>query len=297
VRPSGGKLLQIEARDPRAASAIAANWIDHFTARASVATADLLQPWPAIWVRGEAEPFQYGLRPRGIRVKALYREDQIFSDSGNSSVDAAIELLAHLELSSPSAAIAGGWAAVEALLAEASDRSGAAESLAALVACSFPRAELTSLSYKAEPLCPDLRAKLQSCHENRDRSQIIAEAIASGHTLNLPHHTDQAARDRMASLLQSPSKTLKDIQTHVADSFHRLYRQRNLILHGGKTRSIALRGGLRTTAKLVGAGMDRIAHGWYVQGLRPLELAARARAAIHLVRDGEPSACVDLLNS
>ena len=99
----------------------------------------------------------------------------------------------------------------------------------------------------------------------------------------------------MLKLLQSPSKGLADVQTHVADAFQRLYRQRNLILHGGKTNGVALRGSLRTAGKLVSAGMDRITHAWYVKGVRPLELTARAKASIRLVPDGDSAACVDLL--
>jgi hypothetical protein len=294
VRASGALAMTIRAKDAHSAAHSAADRIDRIVARSSVTTTDPLQPWPAIWVRGERASLPFGPRARGVRVKALYREDQIFTDSG-SNVDAAIDLLAHLENSSPSAAIAGGWAAVEALLAEPNDRAGAAESLACLVACSFPRAEMTALSYTAERLCPDLRENLRACRENRERALIIAGAIASGHDLNLRRHSDRAALRRMSKMLQGPSKGLLDVQTHVADTFQRLYRQRNLILHGGKTNSIALRGSLRTAAKLVGAGMDRITHGWYVKGIRPIELAARAKAAIRLVPAGDPQACVDLL--
>ena len=245
-------------------------------------------------MRGEGTTFPYGPRPRGVRVKALYREDQLFNES-DSTVDAAVELLAHLESSSASAAIAGGWAAIEALLAEPNNRSGAADSLASIVACSFPRAELTVLSYVAERTCPDLQAELRACTENRDRAFVIARAIAGGHTLNLARHSDRAAHLRMEKLLNSPSKVLSDLQAHVADAFHRLYRQRNLILHGGKTNGVALAGSLRTASKLVGAGMDRIAHASYVRGIRPIELASRSKSAIILVPEGDPLACVNLL--
>ncbi|MGD1097064.1 MAG: integrase [Bryobacteraceae bacterium] len=292
VRVSGGFIMTIRAKDSRAAVQRAADRMDHILARSSVATARPLEAWPAIWVKGERSCFAFGPRARGVRVKALYREDQIFAES-DSNVDAAIDLLAHLENSSPSAAIAGGWAAMEALLAEPNDRAGAAESLASLVACSFPRAELTVLSYTAERLCPDL--PLKDCTENRDRALVLGKAIIAGHTLNLRKHTDQAALRRMTKVLQAPSHCLSDVQTYVADTFQRLYRQRNLILHGGKTNSVALRGSLRTAAKLVGAGMDRITHGWYVKGVRPLEVAARAKSALRLVPNADPQACVDLL--
>jgi hypothetical protein len=238
--------------------------------------------------------FPFGPRPRGVKVKALYREDQMFSES-DTAVDAAIELLAHLESSSASAAIAGGWAAIEALLAEPNNRSGAADSLASIVACSFPRAELTVLSYVAERTCQDLQDELRACKENRDRALVVARSIVSGHTLNLRRHGDQAALLRMQKLLQSPSKVLSDIQVHLADAFYRIYRQRNLVLHGGKTNSVALGGSLRTASKLVGAGMDRIAHAWYVRNIRPIELAARSKSAILLVPESDPLACVNLL--
>jgi len=264
VRPSGGLTLTIRARDANGAAQLAAERIDHFVARSSVATNDPLEPWPTIWVRGEVATFPFGPRSRGVKVKALYRENQLFSES-DSAVDAAIELLAHLESSSASAAIAGGWAAIEALLAEPNNRSGAADSLASIVACSFLRAELTALSYIAERTCPDLQAELRACTENRERALVVARSIISGHTLNLRRHSDRAALLRMQKLLQSPSKVLSDIQAHLADAFYRLYRQRNLVLHGGKTNSVALGGSLRTASKLVGAGMDRIAHAWWTR--------------------------------
>ena len=294
VRPSGGLILTIVARDARGAAQLAADRIDHFVARSSVATNVPLEPWPDIWVRGENATFPYGPRPRGVRVKALYREDQLFSES-DTTVDAAIELLAHLESSSASAAIAGGWAAIEALLAEPGNRSGAADSLASIVACSLPRAELTVLSYIAERNCRDLQDELRACNENRERAQVVARSIAEGHMLNLRRHSDIAAYLRIQKLLLSPSKVLSDIQSHLADALNRLYRQRNLVLHGGRTNSVALSGSLRTASKLVGAGMDRIAHAWYVRNMRPIELAARSKLAIQLVPDGDPLACVNLL--
>ena len=81
-------------------------------------------------------------------MRALYREGQIIpTPKQHAILDPAIEMLSHLERSSPSAAVAGGWGAIEALLSEPNDRGAAAERLASLVACSFPRAELTVLSY------------------------------------------------------------------------------------------------------------------------------------------------------
>ncbi|GAB3285782.1 hypothetical protein GCM10027456_81410 [Kineosporia babensis] len=60
------------------------------------------------------------------------------------------------------------------------------------------------------------------------------------------------------------------------DIFRRLYRQRNLIIHAGQLTSCALRGSLRTAAPLVGAGVDTAVRAATIDGVPPLELAARA---------------------
>jgi hypothetical protein len=88
---------------------------------------------------------------------------------------------------------------------------------------------------------------------------------------------------------------LHNIQGHATSALQRLYRQRNLVLHWGKTDAVALRAGLRTAAPLVGAGMDRIAHAWFVQKIRPLELAARARMALEVIGTRPGTNCLDLL--
>ena len=41
--------------------------------------------------------------------------------------------------------------------------------------------------------------------------------------------------------------------------------------------------------------MDRIAHGWYVERLRPIELAGRADVALETVLDRDVTACLSLL--
>lgn len=109
--------------------------------------------------------------------------------------------------------------------------------------------------------------------------------------------TDQAAVARLKKLLSNPGPELQTIRDAIGESMHRLYRQRNLILHGGRLDSVALTASLRTVAKLAGAGMDRITHGHYVQGLKPLELVAKANLALAMASRDDPLGCVDLLES
>ena len=167
--------------------------------------------------------------------------------------------------------------------------------MACLVACSFPRAELTALSYRVDGTTPELKERLNACKTNRDRASVVAETIQIGNTLNVPDDSDAAAVERMRNLLTDPNRVLHDIERHLVAVFRRLYRQRNLVLHGGKTDAVALRSSIRTAAPIVGAGMDRVAHAWFVENTPPLELAARARINFELVGSIKGPAVVDLL--
>jgi hypothetical protein len=183
---------------------------------------------------------------------------------------------------------------MEALLGSRgdTDKGFAGDRMAMIVACSFPRAELTPLSYSVEKLGGDLATRIGACKTNRDRAASLVEAINMNAELHLPSFSDQATLRRIEDLLLNPYKTLHDIRSHVTAAFRRLYRQRNLVLHWGRTDAVALRASLRTVAPLVGAGMDRIAHAWLVNKIQPLELAARARIKLE---ECEGTPCIDLL--
>jgi hypothetical protein len=99
----------------------------------------------------------------------------------------------------------------------------------------------------------------------------------------------------MKEVLEAPKETLAKIKDHAQDAFARLYRQRNLILHAGRTRAVALRSTLRGATPLVGAGLDRICHARFVDHLTPIALAGRARTALGTVQQGDPTQCTTLL--
>jgi hypothetical protein len=99
----------------------------------------------------------------------------------------------------------------------------------------------------------------------------------------------------MKDLLQNPQSRLKSIRDHMNDTFSRIYRQRNLVLHAGRTRAVALRATLRTAAPLVGAGLDRISHARFVKNMRPIQLAGRARTGLENLAKEAPMKCLDLL--
>ncbi len=296
IRQKGGMLIAQVARDPISAVEAVQETLDKLAARVTVRIRGTFKPTPVAWVAGETSPLKMGGRRRGVQIHALQREEQIYSDAKPSKVDAAIELLAPLASSSPSVAVAGGWAAIEALLSEPKDRGSAAERMASLVACSFPRAELTPLAYILEKAGGLLADQLKACRTNRDRSELVAAALLKGELVPFENDSDSAAVARLKCLLTAPHIAVADIEAHLVLAFRRLYRQRNLVLHGGYTDAVALRACLRTVAPLAGAGMDRIAHAWFVEGIEPLELAARARIRIARLGPTDGIKCIDLLS-
>ncbi|GAA2434791.1 hypothetical protein GCM10009856_51910 [Mycolicibacterium llatzerense] len=108
--------------------------------------------------------------------------------------------------------------------------------------------------------------------------------------------SDIAAVARMNSLLADPAKTLKQVSGYVEASRRRMYRCRNVIVHGGSTRGDVLDSTLRVVAPLVGATLDRLTHAHLVLGIEPLQLATRADVAISMASDQKlGSDVVDLL--
>ena len=175
------------------------------------------------------------------------------------------------------------------------DRLQAGYRMANLVAASFPRAELTSLAYKLQELGGPVAVSLSACNTNRDRAVGVLAAIRSGQVLPFTKAADLAAVERMRELAADPQRKLNDISVHLSTVFRGFYRNRNIVLHGGKTGAVGLRSSLRNAARLVGAGMDRIAHAWFVEGLEPVQIAARANVRLATVGAPDAPDIVDLL--
>jgi serine/threonine-protein kinase len=81
----------------------------------------------------------------------------------------------------------------------------------------------------------------------------------------------------------------------VEGSLRRLYRLRNIVLHGGAIQPVSLNATLRTAAPLVGAGLDRIAHAHLVRQVDPLALAAAAELRLKLAGTPEAPSITDLI--
>ncbi|WP_329564466.1 hypothetical protein OG711_38705 (plasmid) [Streptomyces uncialis] len=307
-RTGGGFVYRLQALDPLSAADQARQLLDRMTARSEFLRNRRggIVPLPQIWVAGHDTPVPLEPPARGVDVLSLVYEGHLYKVDVRGRVDDALELAAVSNRGALAPAVAGGWAAVESLLVHPDDprgdgeRSGkavAADRMAAIIACSWPRAELTSLAHRHSPARPDaLSEAIAACTNNRERARLTAAALRDhGPQALALKYTDTAAAQRMTALVNEPRKQLAEVNRAFRIAMRRLYRTRNIILHGGATQGIALDASLRTAAPLLGAGLDRIVHAFYTENLDPLDLAARAEVAMQLV-DGETGlATVDLL--
>jgi hypothetical protein len=298
----------IEARDAERAVEVVIEVVERMRARSRFAgVARQFVVAGEAYVATENRFIELRTPDRGAAIMSLVSEGQLFAvdpaktyAAQRHAIDDALELAAPLNTGALAPGISGSWAALEALLTDAqgSDQAegkvAAAARAARLTACSWPRAELTALSYQVDgrnKVGQELASKLQVAKTNRDRSEIVAEQLRRDHGLPLRRswrfQSDVAAVTRMNHLLADPASALKQVSGYVEASLRRMYRCRNVIVHGGSTRGDVLDSTLRVVAPLVGATLDRLTHAHLVLEIEPLQLATRADVAISVASDQE----------
>jgi len=283
-RQHGGLLLTLHAHDAFAAASQAADVADRVLARSSVGTKGDIRIGPRAYVGGGHKPSISLRRTRRVEVRALEREQRLLHLERTGPVDDALELLSHLKRAPAPVAVTSGWAAIESLLSGAGDTDKVitAERLGSIVACSWPRAELTTLSwaFHERPPGDGIGQPLRDCITNRERAQVFLDRLAGPDDPLLTQLPDRLAQKRTEKLMRNPRTGLLAIQRQAASSFRRLYRQRNLVVHGGQISGEALAATLRTVAPIAGAGLDRITHASLTSKQPPLDVAAKARIGI-----------------
>ncbi len=303
IRQLGGFLLGIKALDAWAAVEEASDAVESLAARVAVGSPGAVHfmPLNQAFVADSRHEFKLGRPRRQVDIHSLKRQNALFSISGaaiEGRLRSALDLVAPLETGAPGSAVAGGWAAIEAILARPNTRNvQAAADLAVLIACSFPRAELTPLTYAYQDEHTDsLATGLSNETSNFRRCALLGKAIASGQQLAFARPSDQAAAKRVAEITANPRCILQRVADHVEEAIKRLYRQRNLVMHAGTTDSVAMEATLRTVPSLVGAGLDRLVHDALTTGKsEPLRLVARARTQLELCGSDGGTVAWDLL--
>lgn len=304
LRYNAALTFEVVGRDPWAAVERASEIVARLRARATVGHPGKtdVRPSGAAFLGGKDRRYSLAQPRRQVEVGAITRQGALFDVAeygASSALDDALELAATLEEGAPGAAISGGWAAVEGLLSYPdvkSDSPLAADRLAALIACSYPRAELTTLSYRHEG-GDELEARLDRTTTNRDRCVELEKWFSEGNGLLLSEASDRAAEQRMRAVIDDPGPVLARVRDYATQTLRRLFNQRNLIMHSGTFRHVALDATLRTAPGLVGAGLDRVVHASLESGgdVTALDLAARAENELELLTKGAPRRLSDLL--
>lgn len=296
----GAFCFTVEARDPYSAADQARELAERLMARdAFGAQPKHLELADVLYVECIPSALPLQRNSRFSRVPSLLREAQMYTVTAERGrLDAALELAAPLNHGSIAAAASGAWSAAESLLFNAADQTGGGERgrvvvatrLAELVACSWPRAELTALSYRLDPNSdPALDARLEQAGTNQERAAVLEQALRDG-TAATPAQSPRTASDtralqRMTQLVANPAPLLTEIALICETSFRRLYRSRNVTAHAGATSALAHAATLRVSAPLLGAALDRMAHAYLVRRVDPLVLAAQAHNSLLLVGD------------
>ncbi|WP_419931415.1 hypothetical protein [Candidatus Poriferisodalis sp.] len=290
-RHNGGFVVSVTTRDPWSAVAAARATVARAASRARVARMHGQDVKVEGWACVAGSRQEFGMRPlyRPLEIGSLDRQDAVYRFDGAIApeVDDALELASYMASPGSGAAITGGWSAVESLLLRPgeSGRYRAADRMASLVACSLPRAEMTTLAYRhIESTEDDLARELDGVSTNFAKVQIVEKHLRSGRRLVLEHHADVAAQERILAIIRDPAAQLGKLRRFVAESLRRLYNQRNIVAHSGSFRSAALEATTRTAFSLVGAGLDRVVHEQLSRGetATPLQLVARAENELNL---------------
>lgn len=289
-RQNGAFMIEVTALDPWSAVESARDVLVRTHTRMTLgARTRSLETAGKAWVEGEPRvfPLRLGRLRNQVRLRSLDRSDEIFSGDSSAqskALDDALELAASLEEGTRGSALTGGWAAVEGLLSTGDGAIAAAGRFAAIVACSFPTAQLAPLSYAHSQSSDDaLATELETQPSSTARASILEAALRGGTHPSIERASDQAMLQRVQALFADPYNVLARVRGYIDDSMRRLYTQRNLIMHAGRFDSVALSATLRTAPHLVGAGLDRILAAADI--MSPQRLGARAEMELSLLEN------------
>jgi hypothetical protein len=299
LRVGGGIRFEVDAPDKWSAVARVVQQLEQYESRVKIGTRERSLRVEVIWVAGcNGEKFAH--QPaRKVDVLSLARQERLYISAVDNPVDSALQLAAPMEDGSTTSAVAGGWAAIETALTAPGDSNNvlAADRMADIVACSYVRAELTKLAAVYAQQSSDVLAEeIAASADNRGRCKVLLEAMRDpGRTVRFGASTDTVALARVQAMADEPKKELGEIRNRAQRAFRRLYRHRNLLLHGGLSDAVGVDRSLTAVAPVLGAGLDRLAHAWLVEELKPLDLSARARLGMELLGSGDGRELIDLL--
>lgn len=220
---------------------------------------------------------------RMINLASFDRLDRLQDLTTADYLANTLSLVEPLQTAAPHIAVISGWSAIESLLVGPADDEGiiATSRFSLIIAASLMRAEFTWLAktYIAENDDEDAQA-LGGCPSNIERAKLFQMLAFTRPELTLTNVTDNLALQRVRPALQNPRQQITKIAEILTREFTRLYRKRNMIVHGGQIRGANLHSISETLTPLIGAGIDRIVHAELQFDVLPIELSAIAEARV-----------------
>lgn len=299
VRHQGSFLLQIEARDVNAAAESARDVIAHLRTKFQLGTRNSLQVCPLMWSKEKQSDFPTKSTNRLIRVTSFERLGRLQDLTTVDYLANTLSLVEPLRTGAPHIAVISGWSAIESLMVGPSDTDDvvAARRISLIIAASLMRAEYTYLAkaYAAENT-DEIANSIDACAENIDRAKLFQGLALREPALKLNDVADQLALERVRPALQNPKQEVTKIADILTREFTRLYRKRNMIVHGGQIHGANLHSISDTLTPLIGTAIDRIVHAEIKFGVSPIRLSAIAEARLDYLKPVTPDSTGGLLD-
>lgn len=287
ARHQGSFLLEITARDVNAAADAARDVIAHLRTKFQLGSPNSIGIHPKMWSMQKRSDFPTTATNRMINLASFDRLGRLQDLTTADYLINTLALVEPLQTAAPHIAVMTGWSAIESLLVGPADRDDivAAKRFSLIIAASLMRAEFTWLAktYIAENDDADARA-LDECETNIERAKRFQMLAFTRPDLALTNVTDNLALQRVRPALRNPRQEVARIAEILTREFTRLYRKRNMVVHGGQISGSNLHSISETLTPLIGAGIDRIVHAQLQFGVSPIELSAMAEARVEYLR-------------
>ncbi len=299
VRHQGSFLLELRARDVNAAADAAREAIAHLRTKFRLGSPNSLGIHPTMWSKEKRSSFPTAATNRLINLVSFARLGRLQDLTAADYLANTLALVEPLQTAAPHIAVISGWSAIESLLVGPADPEDviAAKRFSLIIAASLMRAEFTWLAkaYSAENDDTDAHA-IKACETNIERARLFQMMAFNRPSLALTNATDNLALQRIRPALHNPRKEVTRVAEILTREFTRLYRKRNMIVHGGQIRGANLHSISETLTPLIGAGVDRIVHAQLHFGIAPIQLSATAEARIDYLSPTSPSSDGGLLD-
>lgn len=299
VRHQGSFLLIVQARDVNAAADEARSEISNLVTKFQLGASNPIVVCPRMWSKDRKTDFATTATNRMINVRSFERLDRVQELETVDYITNTLALAQPLRTGAPHIAVMSGWSAIESLMVGPADEQDivAARRFSLIVAASMLRAELNDLSRRyAETHRDEPAAQMRACEENIDRARLFQQHAQSSANIDLGRVDDNSALARIRPALGNPGQEVQKITEILTREFTRLYRKRNMIVHGGQINGSNLHSISETLTPLIGAGIDRVVHVGLKYGVKPVELSAMAESRLHYLAPASANSAGNLLD-